>query len=138
MNTKAGNFDEQYKFTGHEQDEDTDLTYAKQRYYGQDYGRFLSVDPVAERIAKPDELLETTGWSQENLLKHPQLLNTYSYTANNPLIYTDPEGEALDPITISVVGSLIVAYGLADIAMEAHADAYDRNLNGGLNLGDGH
>jgi len=138
INTKAGNFDEQYKFTGHEQDEDTDLTYAKQRYYGQDYGRFLSVDPVAERIAKPDELLETTGWSQENLLKHPQLLNTYSYTANNPLIYTDPEGEALDPITISVVGSLIVAYGLADIAMEAHADAYDRNLNGGLNLGDGH
>ncbi|OGG55220.1 hypothetical protein A3D62_01900 [Candidatus Kaiserbacteria bacterium RIFCSPHIGHO2_02_FULL_49_11] len=92
VNTKAGNFDEQYKFTGHEQDEDTDLTYAKQRYYGQDYGRFLSVDPVVQNLG-----MDTRT---PLVLKDPQLQNSYSYVRNNPLILTDPDGE--NPIVIGL------------------------------------
>ncbi|WP_332459923.1 RHS repeat-associated core domain-containing protein, partial [Xanthomonas citri] len=34
-------------YTGHAMDGATGLTYMQQRYYDQDLGRFLSVDPVA-------------------------------------------------------------------------------------------
>ena len=42
----TGTFTEQRKFTGHEYDSESDLTYASARYLDQDIGRFLSQDPV--------------------------------------------------------------------------------------------
>lgn len=80
INQKQGDFDEQRKFTGHEFDDETNLTYANARYYNQDIGRFLSRDPVSRD-------------NPSQLLNDPQQLNTYSYSRNNPVVYVDKSGE---------------------------------------------
>jgi RHS repeat-associated protein len=69
------------KYTGHERDEwssgspDT-LDYMHARYYSPWTGRFLSVDRHA---ASPSR---------------PQSWNRYSYAANNPIAFLDPDGNA--------------------------------------------
>jgi RHS repeat-associated protein len=65
------------KFTGHERDAETNLDYMKARYFSSTQGRFTSVD--AARIK-----LKT--------IADPQDLNRYSYVANNPLKFFDPDG----------------------------------------------
>ena len=75
-----------HKFTGKELDDETGLYYYGARYYDSEIGRFVSVDP----------------W--EGDLKDPQSLNKYSYTRNNPVIYTDPTG---NEFISAVVGTII-------------------------------
>ncbi len=57
-----------------------------QRYYNQDIGRFTSQDPVFLAVGTNDKRVALA-------LSNPQLLNAYSYVANNPLKYVDEEGE---------------------------------------------
>ncbi len=94
----TGSFTEQRKFTGHEYDSESDLTYAKARYYEQDIGRFLSQDSVFQNLA--------TDKRKEAALANPQLQQAYGYAANNPIKNTDTEGEFLD--TIADIG--FIAY----------------------------
>ncbi|MBB3823460.1 RHS repeat-associated protein [Xanthomonas arboricola] len=61
-------------YTGHAMDGATGLTYMQQRYYDQDLGRFLSVDPVAA-----DSVTAVN-------------FNRYWYANNNPYRFTDPDG----------------------------------------------
>jgi len=63
------------KYTGHERDTPT-LDYMHARYYGTEWGRFLSVDPT---------------WESADL-RRPQSWNRYSYVMNNPVNMTDPDG----------------------------------------------
>jgi|TARA_R110001599_G_scaffold150929_3_gene335326 RHS repeat-associated protein len=72
--TSSGN-DHDYRFTGHERDEDAGLTldYMMARNYDPIIGRFLQIDPLADQFP---------GWSP------------YNYTFNNPLIHTDPDGKS--------------------------------------------
>lgn len=79
INATTGIKPEQRKFTGHEYDVDSDLTYANARYYNQDSGQFLSQDQIAQ-------VAPTT------LLSDPQQQNTYSYARNNPTNLYDPTG----------------------------------------------
>jgi RHS repeat-associated protein len=65
------------KFTGKEKDDETGLHYFLARYYSSVQGRFTSVDP------------ENAGANPEL----PQTWNGYSYTINNPLTYSDPDGQ---------------------------------------------
>lgn len=80
-------------YTGHVQDAATGLVYMQQRYYDPQIGRFLSIDPVA---AGP-------GLN----------FNRYSYAANNPYRFTDPDGRdcvSVDGVTrcrVPVTGSRI-------------------------------
>jgi len=94
------NIDNQYdtvnqtkRFTGHDYDAETELSYMGARYYDGQVGRFTAQDPanLDNRITK--------------FLYDPQQLNTYSYARNNPLMFTDPDGEEID------VGSHLVAFG---------------------------
>jgi RHS repeat-associated protein len=62
--------------SGKERDAETGLDYFLARYYSGAQGRFLSVDP------------ENAGASKDD----PQSWNAYSYSRNNPLKYTDPDG----------------------------------------------
>jgi RHS repeat-associated protein len=62
--------------TSKERDIETGLDYFLARYYSSTQGSFASADP----------LLESGEPSQ------PQSWNRYSYTVNNPLKYTDPDG----------------------------------------------
>jgi RHS repeat-associated protein len=61
-------------YTGHIQDVATGLTYAQQRYYDSEVGRFLSMDPIAV-----DSDVAAN-------------FNRYSYASNNPYLYNDPDG----------------------------------------------
>ncbi len=59
------------RFTGHELDSETGQYYAGGRYYGPLGGRWLSVDPISDDYPSH---------------------SPYSYAANNPLSFIDPEG----------------------------------------------
>jgi len=72
-------------FTGKELDEGTGLSYFGARYYDAGIGRWLAVDPLAE--------------------KYPSL-SPYVYCANNPLIYLDGNGKDFK-IFIKGVGQIV-------------------------------
>jgi RHS repeat-associated protein len=65
------------KFTGKERDAETGLDYFGARYMSSAQGRFTSPDPKQE----PHDITDPQSW------------NKYAYTRNNPLRYTDPDGE---------------------------------------------
>jgi RHS repeat-associated protein len=65
------------KFTGKERDDETGLDYFLARYHSPVQGRLTSVDP--ENAGADPEL--------------PQTWNGYSYAINNPLTYSDPDGQ---------------------------------------------
>jgi RHS repeat-associated protein len=64
-------------FTGKAQDPDTLLVYMGARYYNPLLGRFISIDPAP--IDDGD----------------PRSVNRYSYAANNPFGYVDPDGREI-------------------------------------------
>ncbi|HIC88394.1 MAG TPA: RHS repeat-associated core domain-containing protein, partial [Anaerolineae bacterium] len=66
-------------FTGQQLDANTGLLYYAN---GTGYGRYY--DPSLGRWTQPDPVIPNPG--------HPQDLNRYSYTRNNPLRYIDPSG----------------------------------------------
>src|SRR5881227_2690808 len=69
-----------YKYGGHEHDNETGLDNYGARYYGNMLGRFLTTDPIH---------------FQASMLHDPQRFNLYAYVRNNPLIFIDPKGEAI-------------------------------------------
>lgn len=73
-------FHDRMRFTGHERDGEGStlrpaLDYMHARYYTPQWGRFLSVDPGVD-------------WDASI----PQSWNLYTYTRNNPVNATDPDG----------------------------------------------
>ncbi len=79
----TGSVNVKHKFTGQEEDAETELYYYGARYYDPKIARFITADTI---VPGPFD---------------PQALNRYSYCANNPVIYIDPSGHyfSLDPIT---------------------------------------
>jgi len=73
----SGSDTNHYKFTGKERDSESQLDNFVARYLGSSLGRFLSADPG------------NAGSDPSN----PQSWNAYAYVSNNPLNYTDPDGE---------------------------------------------
>lgn len=71
--------DNDYKFTGKEQDEENSLQYYGARYYDNSIGKFISVDPAS---------INSVG----EYLSDPQQLNSYSYGRNNPVVMIDFDG----------------------------------------------
>ncbi len=71
--SNSANPNANYKFTGHERDDEAGLTldYMMARNYDPMIGRFLQIDPLADQFP---------GWSP------------YNYVFNNPLNYIDPNG----------------------------------------------
>lgn len=61
-------------YTGHLDDTDSDLVYMEARYYDPLMGRFLGIDPTP---FKPGEIAS---------------IGRYTYTNNNPITNTDPDG----------------------------------------------
>ena len=70
---------ERYLTTHHERDSETDLDYRGARLYDSDVGRFLSLDPDAEKYP---------GWS------------SYNYTLSNPIRWVDPTGKGPEDPTL--------------------------------------
>ena len=82
-------YQNQYKFTGKELDDGTDLYYYGARYYSSELGRFMSKDPWAGNMTDP------------------QSFNKYSYVMNNPVKYVDPTGE--EPVSITIIAAAALA-----------------------------
>jgi RHS repeat-associated protein len=66
-----------YKFTGKERDSESGNDNFEARYNSSSLGRFMSPDPNNAGAVDQD----------------PQTWNAYSYVRNNPLKYTDPDGQ---------------------------------------------
>jgi RHS repeat-associated protein len=71
QHSQTADYENRYKFTGHELDRETGLYYAGARYYDPKISIWLSVDPLLE---------EAPGWTP------------YRYGYNNPVRYADPTG----------------------------------------------
>jgi RHS repeat-associated protein len=71
---QSGSSYNRFAFTGYVEDKETDLLYAKARYYDSDTGRFLSQD----------------AWEGQNDL--PPSLHKYLYAYQNPTVYVDYSG----------------------------------------------
>jgi len=65
--------------TGKERDTESGNDYFGARYYASSMGRFMSPDPIK--------------LTDERLLNPANTLNLYSYAANNPLKFVDPDGQ---------------------------------------------
>jgi len=84
--TNLGN----WRFTGQEWDNQTDLYHFPARYYEPEWGRFLTTDPWT---GMPDDKRNLVMQQNHALNKmDPQILNLYQYVANNPVNYVDPSG----------------------------------------------
>jgi RHS repeat-associated protein len=71
-----------WKFTTYERDSESGNDYAIARYYVNRLGRFSAPDPVA------------------GSMMNAQTLNRYSYVANDPINYHDPNGQFLTALTL--------------------------------------
>lgn len=80
-------------YTGHEHLDELGLVHMNGRVYDPVLARFLSADPV---IQSPGDL---------------QNYNLYSYVLNNPLRYTDPNGEFYLEIAMFIVGAIMAHEG---------------------------
>jgi RHS repeat-associated protein len=92
-----------YQYTGREND-GTGLYYYRSRYYHVGLHRFISQDkllqPYLELLSAgscADPILAAAGENHQSVVmslgrKQPQLLNAYSYVANDPLGSSDPMG----------------------------------------------
>lgn len=83
------------KFAGKERDSETGLDYFGARYYSSDTGRFTSTDS-----AGPDPA-------------NPQTFNQYRYCLNNPLRYTDPDGQYEEDVHHDLTRVLAYAAGFS-------------------------
>lgn len=71
------------RFTGKERDVESGLDYVGARYYASRSGRMTTVDPLMD---------------VEAALVDPQQWNRYAYARNNPLVFVDPTGAAIELI----------------------------------------
>ena len=84
--------------TQKERDNETGLDYFLARYYSSTQGRFTSVDPfnIALDTQQAAEINPQRARALFNAyLSQPQQWNRYAYAINNPLLYVDPDGEAI-------------------------------------------
>lgn len=73
------------------------------RYYSGETGRFISQDP-AYLLIGDQRFKDKYQRTLEMHLSDPQSLNSYSYVNNNPLRWTDPDGEILPLLGLAELG----------------------------------
>jgi RHS repeat-associated protein len=101
-------------FTGKERDSETGQDCFEARYLRAGIGRFTTVDPVV---------------AQDQALADPQRWNRYTYVANNPLKYTDPDGRDIRYATPALREQLFrLAWYAPGLAAEIVAAVKDPTL----------
>ncbi len=70
--SSTGRYENAYKFNGKELDTETGLYYYGTRYYNPRISQFYAIDPLAEKYSG---------------------MSPYTYTADNPVMLTDPDGD---------------------------------------------
>ena len=115
------------KFTGYERDSESDLDFAQARMYSSKLGRFLTTDPLNPVLGRQ----EASNQKEANreftrYLKQPQNWNRYTYSLNNPLRYTDPDG--FQPITVKINIIFDKNSNYTDEEMQKFRDTYVSEL----------
>jgi len=80
LDNHLSSHNEKRKYIGQEYDAGSKLEYLNARYYDPQLGKFISQDPQFWPVPSEDTLLD------------PQQFNSYSYSRNNPINYSDPLG----------------------------------------------
>lgn len=117
----------QKKFTGQEEDPESDLYYFNSRYYDQNIGRFTTQDPLFQAIGDEKKVKEITGQTQQELLANPQRLNSYSYALNNPIRSIDSTGMDAE-ITINDRYNTITVSTTVYLRGSAYTDEIAQNI----------
>ncbi|MGI5056102.1 RHS repeat domain-containing protein, partial [Treponema socranskii] len=89
-----------YKFTAKEQDEETGLYYYGARYLDAKYSRWMSADPAVGEYIPMAPLDDEAKKHNGQLPGQGGIFNVvnfqlYHYAGNNPVKYTDPDGETI-------------------------------------------
>ncbi len=112
-----------FGFTGQRRDASAGLMYYGARFYDAGLGRFVSADTIIPQAS------------------NPQSLNRYSYTLNNPIKYTDPDGHCV-PVCTALIGASVgalIGYGTQVYAnMQSGQDfgsALTTNIDGSKIIG---
>ena len=88
-----------YKFTAKELDEETGLYYYGARYLDPKYSMWISTDPALGDYVSQSSKGEGGIYNSVNL-------NLYHYANNNPVKYTDPDGEFAINAAAAAIGAL--------------------------------
>ena len=108
----SGPSNEQRRFIGEEYDGDTDFSYLNARYYQGSRGQFMSQDPVFVNLGIDKRTPQ--------ILNDPQLLHSYSYSRNNPLIIKDDNGDF--PSVIIGAGGAMAGQYIYDVYQNIQSD----------------
>jgi RHS repeat-associated protein len=119
---------EKRQYIGQFSDAQTSLNYLNARFYDGQRGQFLSEDPAFLGIADPQYLL------------NPQMVNAYSYSADNPIVKKDPSGKLPVEAGIGALAGTIVAVGIQGVEdIHAHRlsslGTYASDAAGGFTAG---
>jgi RHS repeat-associated protein len=114
VSTSSYPTNEKRQYIGQFTDAQTNLNYLSARYYDSGRGQFVSVEPVILNLGDREQLKKLTQMDQQTLLTNPQLLNSYAYGRDNPILYKDPTGKFIPEAIVGggiggVVGAAIQA-----------------------------
>jgi len=98
------------RYTGKEQDSETGLYYYGARYLDSKTGRWLSGDPAVSDYIPSAPVNEEARKRNGSLpgmggVFNYANLHVYHYAGNNPVKYTDPDGEAINFVAGAIIGA---------------------------------
>lgn len=99
-----------YAYTAHEYDPEASLHYVRARYYDSDTGRFLQQEPMFKQtpswslsLAQPNKPVYRAfnqGIPITSAYKKYGMISQYAYASNNPIVYSDHDGEVYWPAVL--------------------------------------
>ena len=122
-----------FRFTGKEMDEETGLYYYGARYLDPKYSRWLSGDPALSDYIPKAPIDDEAKKHNENLPGMGGVFNVvnlhlYHYAGNNPVKYTDPDGEITKDQTRDIARAVVAN----PIAVWAAQNGYAPNETAGF------
>jgi len=84
-------------------------------------------DPQVGRMLSPDNYIQSPSLSQN--------FNRYSYCLNNPLKYTDPSGNIIDPVSLGIIAGVIIGAYVGGSSANGTLNFTKWDLNSGRTWG---